>query len=101
MNLFRSTKKLIDKTKNGEKVPILEVVEVVLVKCKLADNQQHQKSEVLCTFTPNKFYAYLLNAEPCNLVFFKTYNTEFDEIIITFADQSRPFEKNIKMIAYQ
>ena len=39
MNLFRSTKKLIDKTKNGEKVPILEVVEVVLVKGKLVDNQ--------------------------------------------------------------
>ena len=39
MNLFRSTKKLIYKTKNGEKVPILEVVEVVLVKCKLVDNQ--------------------------------------------------------------
>ena len=31
MKLFGSTKKLIDKTKNGEKVPSLEVVEVVLV----------------------------------------------------------------------
>ena len=31
MKLFGATKKLIDKTKNGEKVPILEVVEAVLV----------------------------------------------------------------------
>ena len=31
MILFASTKKLIDKTKNGENVPSLEVVEVVLV----------------------------------------------------------------------
>ena len=31
MKLFGSTKKLIYKTKNGEKVPSLEVVEVVLV----------------------------------------------------------------------
>ena len=31
MKLFGSTKKLIDKTKNGENVPNLEVVEVVLV----------------------------------------------------------------------
>ena len=92
-NLLGSTMKLIDKTKNGEKVPSLEVVEVVLVQCNLVDNQYQQKSEVLYTFTPNKSYAYLLNVEPSNLVFLKIYNTEFDEIIISFADQSgRPLE---------
>ena len=37
---------------------------------------------------PNKSYAYLLNVEPSNLVFLKTYNTEFDEIIIIFMDQN-------------
>ena len=31
MKVFSSTKKLIDKTKNGEHVPILEVVEVGIV----------------------------------------------------------------------
>ena len=31
MKLFGSTRKLIDKTKSGEEVPSLEVVEVVLV----------------------------------------------------------------------
>ena len=83
MNLFRSTKKLIDKTKNGEKGPSLEVVEgveVVLLQCNLVDNQYQQKSQVLYTFTPNKSYAYSLNAE-------------FNEIIITFTDQNgRPLE---------
>ena len=39
MKLFGSTKKLIDKTKNGENVPILEVFEIVLVQCNLVDNQ--------------------------------------------------------------
>ena len=39
MKLFSSTKKLIDKTKNREDVPSLEVVEVVLVQCNLVDNQ--------------------------------------------------------------
>ena len=42
MNLFGSTnkkKKKIDKTKNGENIPSLEVVEVVLVQCNLVDNQ--------------------------------------------------------------
>ena len=35
----------------------------------------------------------MLNVEASNLVFFKTCNTEFDEIIITFTDQNgRPLE---------
>ena len=82
MKLSDSMKKLNVKTKNGENVPSLEVVEVVLVQCNLADNQYQQKSEVLYNITPNKSYAYLLNVEPSNLVFLKTCNTEFDEIII-------------------
>ena len=53
MKLFGSTKKLIDKTKNGENVPSLEVVEVVLFKGNLLDNQYQQKSEVLYTFKPS------------------------------------------------
>ena len=72
MKLFGSTKKLIEKTKNGENVARFEVVEVVLVQCNLVDNQYQLKSEVLYTFTPNKSYTYLLNVEPSNLMFFKT-----------------------------
>ena len=70
--------KLIGKTKNGEKVPSLEVIEVVLVQYNLVDNQYQQKSEALWTFMPNKSSAYLLNVEPSNWVFWKTYNTQFD-----------------------
>ena len=65
----------------------LEVVEVVLVQCNLVDNQYQQTSEVLYTFMPNKFYAYFLNVELSNLVLLKTYNIEFEEVIITFTDQ--------------
>ena len=57
------------------------------------DNLYQQKSDVLYFFTPNKSYANLLNIEPSNLVFLKTYNSEFDGIIITFTDQNgRPLE---------
>ena len=38
-------------------------------------------------FLLNNFFLYLLNVEPSNLVFLKTCNTEFDEII-TFTDQN-------------
>ena len=75
MKLFGSTKKLIEKTKNVEYVSSLEVVEILLVQCNLIDNQYQQKSEVLYTFTGNKFYAYLLNVEASNLALLNTYNT--------------------------
>ena len=88
MKLIASKKQLIDQTKNGKIVPSLEVVEVVLVQCNLMDNQYQRKSKVLYTFNPNKCYAYLLNVEPSNLVFLKTYNNDFDETIITFTDQN-------------
>ena len=87
MKLFASTKKKEAKMKSGEKVPSLEVVEVVLVQCNLVDNQYQQKSEIY-TFTLYKSYAYLLNIESSNLLFLKTCNIEFDEIIITFADEN-------------
>ena len=80
MKLFANKKILLAKVKIGENVSSLEVAEVVLVQCNLVDNQYQQNSKVLCTFTPNKFYTYLLNVEPSNIVFLKT----FDEIIITF-----------------
>ena len=47
MKLFGSAKKLVGKTKKAEKVPSLEIVEVVLVQCYLVDNEYQQKSEVL------------------------------------------------------
>ena len=92
MKLFGNTIKLIDKTKNGENVPSIEVSEVALVQYNLLDNQYQQKSETLYTFMPNKSDAFLLNAEPNNLVFLKTYSSEFDEIIITFTIYYRPLE---------
>ena len=79
-------------------MPSLGVVEVVLVQCNLVDNQCQEKSEVLYAFTPNKSYFYLLNVEPSNLVFLKTYNTESCEIIIKFTDKNgRPLETENKV----
>ena len=46
---------------NGENIPNLEVVGVVLVQCDLVDNKYQQKSEVLHDFAPNKSYTYPLN----------------------------------------
>ena len=66
------------------------MAEVVSVQCNLAENQYQRKSEVLTlyTFPSNKSCTYLLNMEPTNLVFLKTYNKEFDDIIIAFTNQN-------------
>ena len=72
MTPFDSTKNLIDKTKNGEKVPNLEAVKVHLVQWNLVDNQYQQKTEVLYFFPPNRSHACFLNLEPSTLVFLET-----------------------------
>ena len=53
MKLLGSRKKDFDKDKDGENVPKLESVEVVLVHCNLVKND-YQHTEVLFTFVPNK-----------------------------------------------
>ena len=45
-NYLEAQKKLKDKKKSGKKVPIFEVVEVVLVQCNLVDNYYQQKFKV-------------------------------------------------------
>ena len=46
MQLFGSSKKDIDQNKDGENVPKLENVEVVLVHCNLVNNNYQQTSKV-------------------------------------------------------
>ena len=90
MKLLGSTVSKINKDENGENVPNLEVVEVVLVHCNLV-NQQN--SRILFTFVRNKTFGKLLEISPANHVFLKTFNSEFREIKVWFTDQkSRPLE---------
>ena len=50
LKLFGTTKKVIEKKKNGESLPSLQVVEVFLVLYNLVNNEYQQKSEVLYPF---------------------------------------------------
>ena len=54
MKLLGSTKKDVDKDKNGENIPKLESVEVVLVHCNLVKNDYQHTSKVLFTFVQTK-----------------------------------------------
>ena len=88
MKLLGSTKDIIDSDKNSENVPRLENVEVVLVHCNLVNNSYQQPSRVLFTFVPNRQYGQLISILPHTLIFFKTMNTEFSEIVVWFTDQN-------------
>ena len=58
---IREYKKDVDQNKDGEDVPKLESVEVVLVHCNLVNNNYQQVSKVLFTFVPNKQFGQLIN----------------------------------------
>ena len=65
------TESKITKNKNGENVPHIEVVELVLVHCNLVNNDYQQDSRILYTFVPNKTFGSLLAISPPNHVFFE------------------------------
>ena len=93
MKLLGSTKNKISKDKNGENVPHLEISEVVLVHLNVVNNDYQQDSRVLYTLVSNKSFGSLLEISPTNHIFLKTFNSEYDEIIVWFADQnSQPLE---------
>ena len=93
MQLLGSSKKDIDQNKDGEIVPRLEAVEVVLVQCNLVNNNYRQASKVLFTFVPNKQFGQLNTITPHSLTMLKTTNAEFSFIEIWFTDQNnRPLE---------
>ena len=93
MKLLGSTKNKITKEKNGENVPHLEITEVVLVHCNMVNNDYQNDSRLLYTFVPNKSFGRLLDISPANQIFLKTFNSEYDEIVVWFTDQnSKPLE---------
>ena len=88
MKLLGSTENKITKDKNSENVPHLEITEVVLVYCNIVNNDYRQDSRVLYTFVPNKPFGSLLEISLTNNIFLKTFNSEYDEIIVWFTDQN-------------
>ena len=71
MKLLRSTQSKVTKDEN-----------VVLIHCKIVNNDYQQDSRVLYTFVPNKSFDQLLDISPKNFIFLKTFNSEFSYIEI-------------------
>ena len=90
MQLLGSSKKVIDKNKNGELVPRLETV-----------NNYQQASNVLFTFVSNKQFGQLITITPYSPTMLKATNAEFSFIEIWLRDQnnrSPEIEDNVNNI---
>ena len=84
MKLLESTKNNVNQDKDGEDVPKLESVEVVLVHCNLVNNNYQQASKVLFTFVPNKQFGQLINIALHSSIMLSSTNTEFSSIEVWF-----------------
>ena len=88
MELLESTKKDVNKEKDGENVPKLESVEVILVHCNLVKNDYQHILKVLFSFVPDNQFGQLINISPHSLRMMNTVNTEFSFVEIWFTDQA-------------
>ena len=84
MELLRSTKKVVDEDKNGENIPKLESVEVVLIHCNLVKNDYQHTSKVLFTFVPDKKFGQLINISLHAFTMMNTVNTEFSSVDVWY-----------------
>ena len=74
-------------------VPTLETVEVVLLHCNLANNNDRQASKVLFIFVPNKQFGQLINIPSHSLTMLNTTYAKFSFNEVWFTDQNnRPPE---------
>ena len=73
--------------KNGENVPHLEITDVILVHCNIANDDYQQDSRVFYTFVPNKPFSNLLEFCKKNHIFLKKLNSEYQASEVWFTDQ--------------
>ena len=93
MELLGKVKRDAGKDKDGEDIPKLESVEVVLLHCNLVNNSYQKASKLLFTFVPNKKFGQLITISPDSLIMLKTTSEEFQSAELWFTDQNnRPLE---------
>ena len=88
MKLLGSTKSKITKDRNGEDIPYLEIIEILLIHGNVVNNSYQQNPRILHTFVPNKSFGQLLDISPKNLIFLKKFDSEFSYIEVLFTDQN-------------
>ena len=69
-------------------MPYLEITEIILIYCNVANNSYQQNSGVLYTFVPNKPFGQLLDIWLENFVFKKSFESDFLYVKVWFRDQN-------------
>ena len=64
MKLVGSTEKRIDKDKNRENVPHIEITEVLLAYCNIVNNGYQRNSRALYILVPKNLFSQLLDISP-------------------------------------
>ena len=88
MKLLGRTKSKLIKEQNGENIPHLEIIQVVLVHWNIVKNDYQQDPKVLDTFIPNNFFVQLLDILTKDFIFLKTFNSNFLFIEVWFTNQN-------------
>ena len=71
----------------------LEITKIVLVHWNIVNNDYQQDSRVLYTFVPKKSFSQLSDISSKNVMFLKTFDSEFSYIEEWFTDQNpKPLE---------
>ena len=73
--LGSTTKNDIDQNKDGENVPKLTSIEIVLRHCNLVYDNYQEASKILLNFVRNKQFGRLINILPHSLTLLNTTNT--------------------------
>ena len=77
MKLRGSTEEKMTNNNNGENVPHLENIEVILVHYNIINNKYQRDLWILSTFVPNKSFAGLSNILPTNHICTEIIRSKF------------------------
>ena len=88
MKLLGSKNKHVQQDKDGEVVPKLESVEIVLMHCNSINKNYQRAFKVLFTFVPNKQFGQLIRISPHPLTMLNTTNTDILSIEVWVTDQN-------------
>ena len=86
--LLGSSKKEVNKDKDGALVPKIENFDVVLIHCNVVNNTHQQKSRVLYSFVPDVQFGQLINVKQESLIYLEATSAEFSFIEIWFTNQN-------------
>ena len=74
------------------------MTQVILARCNIVNDDYQYNARVLYIFVPNKSFGQLLDISPKNLIFLKTFDSEFLYIKVWFTDQNPKLLEKIHKI---